>query len=64
MDVSSDADVEEAVKTVVDAEGRVDIVVNNAGVICIGTFSSKLQCENYVLTVEVISLRTCTCIKN
>ncbi|TDL28242.1 oxidoreductase [Rickenella mellea] len=36
LDVTSDEDVQNAVNNVVEAEGKVDIVVNNAGVICIG----------------------------
>ena len=36
LDVTSDEDVAEVVKTVLDREGRVDIIVNNAGGPCSG----------------------------
>ena len=41
VDVTSDEDVQRAVQTVVDAEGRIDVVVCNAGVICIGPCYSR-----------------------
>ncbi|KAI5121150.1 hypothetical protein M0805_007148 [Coniferiporia weirii] len=36
LEVTSDESVQRAVDTVVAAEGRIDVLVNNAGVICIG----------------------------
>lgn len=33
LDVTSDEDVERVVKTILDAEGKIDIVVSNAGVL-------------------------------
>ena len=38
LDVTSDEDVESVIKTILDAEGKIDIVVNNAGVLGISTF--------------------------
>lgn len=32
LDVTSDEDVERVIQTILDAEGKVDIVVNNAGI--------------------------------
>ena len=32
LDVTSDADVKRVVKHIVDTEGKIDIVVNNAGI--------------------------------
>lgn len=40
LDVTSDEQVESAVKKIVDDEGRIDVLVNNAGVICVGVHSS------------------------
>jgi len=36
LDVTDDTNVEEAIKTIVEREGRIDILVNNAGAGCIG----------------------------
>ncbi|KAI0364901.1 oxidoreductase [Pilatotrama ljubarskyi] len=36
LDVTSDEDVRSVVKTIVDKEGRIDVLVNNAGVLCTG----------------------------
>jgi len=36
LDVTSDDDVQRAIDKIVAAEGHIDIVVNNAGVICVG----------------------------
>ena len=43
LDVTSDADVKRVVKHIVDTEGKIDIVVNNAGVSAPGVFSELLQ---------------------
>lgn len=37
LDVTNDANVKEVVTTIIDREGRIDIVVNNAGAPCHGT---------------------------
>ena len=41
LDVTVDASVEEAVKTVINREGRIDILVNNAGVLYVGDYATK-----------------------
>jgi NAD(P)-dependent dehydrogenase (short-subunit alcohol dehydrogenase family) len=38
LDVTSDEDIDRVIKTILDAEGRIDIVVNNAGIMGIGKF--------------------------
>jgi hypothetical protein len=38
LDVTSSEDVDRVIKTIVDAEGRIDIVVNNAGIMGISKF--------------------------
>ena len=37
LEVTDDESVQRAVDDVITAEGRIDVIVNNAGVICIGT---------------------------
>lgn len=39
LDVTVDASVQEAVKTVIDREGRIDILVNNAGTLYVGDYN-------------------------
>ena len=36
LDVTSDEDVQKAVEHILEVEGKIDIVVNNAGMICPG----------------------------
>ncbi|KAI0668748.1 oxidoreductase [Trametes maxima] len=36
LDVTNDENIREVVKTIVDKEGRIDVLVNNAGVLCTG----------------------------
>ncbi|OBZ78692.1 NADPH-dependent 1-acyldihydroxyacetone phosphate reductase [Grifola frondosa] len=36
LDVTSDEDVHEVISTVIEREGRIDVVVNNAGAACMG----------------------------
>ena len=43
LDVTSDADVKRVVKHIVDTEGKIDIVVNNAGITSRGVSSELLQ---------------------
>ena len=40
LDVTNDANVKEVIATIIEREGRVDIVVNNAGAPCHGTSAS------------------------
>lgn len=47
LDVTNDQNVLDVVKTVIEKEGRIDIVVNNAGANCAGEF----QCRLFLLTV-------------
>ena len=37
LDVTDDENVDQVVKTIVDTEGRIDVLVNNAGANCAGT---------------------------
>jgi 1-acylglycerone phosphate reductase len=37
LDVTRDEDVERVVETVIEKEGRIDILINNAGVHCVGS---------------------------
>ena len=37
LDVTNDANVRQVVETIIEREGRIDIVVNNAGAMCHGT---------------------------
>jgi len=41
LDVTSDEDVDRVIKTILDADGKVDVVVNNAGVM--GISMSAIQ---------------------
>ena len=36
LDVTSDDDVQEVIKTIIENEGRIDVLVNNAGSNCAG----------------------------
>ena len=36
LDITSDANVKDVMETVIEREGHIDIVVNNAGVMCHG----------------------------
>lgn len=36
MDVTSDEDVKDVVQHIINVEGRIDVVVNNAGIMCAG----------------------------
>lgn len=59
MDVTSDKSVQDTIEEVIATEGRLDIVVNNAGVICIGTFASastRLFSDYLILFHQVLSL--------
>lgn len=44
LDITSDANVKDVVANVIEREGRIDIVVNNAGVMCHGASRSS-QCD-------------------
>ena len=41
LEVTDDESVQRAVDEVIAAEGRIDVLVNNAGVICIGAAHEK-----------------------
>ena len=43
MVTSSDDDVNRVIKTILDAEGKIDVVVNNAGVSGIGVAKSFIR---------------------
>ena len=47
LDVTSDEDVESIIKTILDAEGKIDIVVNNAGVLGTSTFVLEHESRTY-----------------
>jgi len=40
LDVTSDENIQNVVQEVIDKEGKLDIVVNNAGIICPGSYSN------------------------
>lgn len=44
LDVTNDENIEQAIKTVVENEGRIDVLVNNAGVNCAG--EEDARCDN------------------
>jgi 1-acylglycerone phosphate reductase len=37
LDVTDERDIERVIQTIIDAEGKIDIIVNNAGVMGLGT---------------------------
>ena len=51
LDVTSDVDVKRVVKHIVDTEGKIDIVVNNAGVSSPGMSSDFLQADLPILFI-------------
>jgi NAD(P)-dependent dehydrogenase (short-subunit alcohol dehydrogenase family) len=58
LDVTSDADVKRVVKHIVDTEGKIDIVVNNAGVSSPGesrTFANSPPYISFILS-QALSL--------
>ena len=36
LDVTKQDNIDEVVKTIIEKEGRIDVLVNNAGVLCVG----------------------------
>jgi len=40
LDVTNDENIQNVVQEVIDKEGKLDIVVNNAGIICPGSYSN------------------------
>lgn len=49
LDVTSDDDVKRVIQKIEEIEGKIDVVVNNAGALCIGT--QVLQNEVFVLLI-------------
>ena len=45
LDVTVDANVQEAVKIVIEREGQVDILVNNAGALYVGNDSNNIHSD-------------------
>ncbi|EED79192.1 predicted protein, partial [Postia placenta Mad-698-R] len=41
LDVTDDGNIEEAIKLISDREGRIDVLVNNAGAPCFGPLAEK-----------------------
>lgn len=39
LDVTNEHNVRDVVDTIISREDRIDVLVNNAGVLCIGTFT-------------------------
>jgi 1-acylglycerone phosphate reductase len=48
LDVQSDEQAKAVVASIIDKEGRIDVLVNNAGAMCIGK-SSNLNSTVYIL---------------
>ncbi len=38
LDVTKQDDIDQVVKTIIEREGRIDVLVNTAGVLCVGEF--------------------------
>ena len=43
LDVGSDEEVKKVIQTVIEKEGRIDIVLNNAGMSCVSEYRSSCQ---------------------
>lgn len=43
LDVTSDDAVEHVVQTILEKEGKIDIAVNNAGILAIGKYATSLR---------------------
>ena len=57
LNVTSDSNVNVVIAGVIEKEGRIDIVVNNAGVMCHGA-----SCDSPILVVQLILLTVrCVC---
>ena len=57
LDVSSESSVQEAVASVLEAEGRIDLLVNNAGLACFGPLAEQsLQEVQTMLDTNVVGV--------
>jgi NAD(P)-dependent dehydrogenase (short-subunit alcohol dehydrogenase family) len=62
LDVLDDQSVKNAVDTVMAKEGRIDVLINNAGVSCIGSVE-ELQMESFKADMDTNYFGTVRCIK-
>ena len=52
LDVTNAEHIEDAVSTVVAAEGKIDILFNNAGAVCAGTFNALPLLTAHILNAD------------
>jgi NAD(P)-dependent dehydrogenase (short-subunit alcohol dehydrogenase family) len=62
MDVNNDVSVEKAIKQVLDKEGRIDVLVNNAGISALGAIE-ELPLESFKKDMETNYFGTVRCIQ-
>lgn len=51
LDVTDDGNIEEAIKSIIDREGRIDVLVNNAGAPCFGKIITQTRELTVGLTI-------------